>query len=349
MRKITKIITGGIISSFMWVVLVGCNLPLNRQESTPDATGVYYTAVAITTERAGTLGSLSSQPASTLVPEVITPTPGTMIPTEKTVSIVLPSEDSICDLVRPGIPFDVTIPDDTRLQPGETFTKVWRFVNKGSCTWTQNYSIVWFSGDDLGVEKVQAFSDSVSPGDIIDISVDMIAPTTPGVYSSYWMLRNDRGGLFGLGPNGDAAFWARIQVIAVNTSTPTLTVVPTATPVVEISGSATLETSQTFDLDSGLIAQDKSDDLILNLTADDQVQLVPTNNTRLAEFGTSQPSIVDCRGAVLSIEPLILSGMEKGIYLCYRTNQGLPGFLKLNQIPSQEVPMAFEFLTWASP
>ncbi len=339
----------GMISAVSMLVLAGCNLPNFAKESTLDATDVYFTAVALMTEKAGTISANPSQPAATRQPEVITPTAGPSPLGQATAEDPQASRTAPCELARPGVPLDVTIPDDTRLNPGEAFTKVWRFVNNGSCTWTREYALVWFSGDELGVQNEQKFSQQVSPGESVDLTVDMVAPAAPGVYASYWMLRSDRGVLFGLGPNGDAPFWARIQVVAVSTATSTVTIAPSATPVVEASGTASLMPDQAIDLDSGQSGQADEDDLALELDAEQQYQLIPLNNARIGVSGTSRPGITDCSGTLVSTDPIRLSGQQNGTYLCYRTNHGLPGVLLLVKLPAQGAPLELEYITWAAP
>src|SRR5688572_24073099 len=43
---------------------------------------------------------------------------------------------------------DVTVPDNTRIEAGEEFTKTWKLQNTGSCTWT-DYTIAFVSGDQM--------------------------------------------------------------------------------------------------------------------------------------------------------------------------------------------------------
>ncbi len=75
----------------------------------------------------------------------------------------------------------------------------------------------------------------VLPGEVVELSVEMVAPFEPGFYQSNWMLQSPEGELFGLGPNGDAPFWVRIEVVGTFTptiqftQTQTLTVTPTPT------------------------------------------------------------------------------------------------------------------------
>lgn len=334
---------------FCLLVLAGCNFPGRVQVATPDATDVFYTAVAIMTEKARTPDSLPTQPAATPLPEIITPTAG-ISPSAITTGLKQQGNPAAtCDLAKPGLPLDVTIPDDTRLQPGEPFTKIWRFVNAGSCTWTREYSVVWFSGDALGVENEHRLSQSVAPGESVEIAVDMTAPNTPGVYSSYWMLRSASGSLFGLGPNGDAPFWARIQVVVVATATPAPTAVPTPTPVIEVSGRISLLAGQAVDLDTGLIDLESGGDVVLEDSEPNQFQLVPLNGARLGVFGMNRPGMTDCMGAQLTGEAFKISPETPGVYLCYRTNQGLPGALILANLPAQGVPLELDYITWAAP
>ncbi len=124
---------------------------------------------------------------------------------------------------------DVTIPDGTIVAPGATFRKTWRMKNGGTCVWDENYLLSFFYGDDLGFGEPVSInvgrsqsgtkydinrpkSVKVYPGDYVTISVDLKAPTTPGVYESYFKLRDNLGYEFGFGSYADAAFWVNIIV-----------------------------------------------------------------------------------------------------------------------------------------
>ncbi len=339
----------GLVGGFALLLLTGCNLAERVQNLTPDATGIYFTAVAIMTERVGTVDAPPTQSVATPRPEVVSPTVGDAAAGTDAGPGVQSSPSLPCNLARPGLPLDVTIPDDTRLQPGEPFTKTWRLINAGSCTWTREYSVIWFSGDELGVTEEVRLSQSVPPGESVDIAVDMVAPGAPGVYASYWMLRSDRDTYFGLGPNGDAPFWARIQVVVVSTATPTPTLLPSPTPAVEVSGTATLSPGQTFDLDSGLISADDESDLALEGDDSGQMQLRPLGTARLGVFGSTSPAFFDCSGLTLSDTGIALEGQQAGTYMCYRTNHGLYGRLLLIKLLSQGAPLELEYLTWSAP
>lgn len=93
---------------------------------------------------------------------------------------------------------DITIPDNTNISPGAGFTKTWRLKNTGTTTWLKDsYDIVHISTDAIqSVAEVNIPKD-VPPGETVDVSVDMTAPTASGTHTSYWRVRNDRGQLFG--------------------------------------------------------------------------------------------------------------------------------------------------------
>jgi hypothetical protein len=141
-----------------------------------------------------------------------------------------PTDNPDCNRAAAGVPFDVSIPDESPMQPGQRFVKTWRLVNNGACKWTRLYTLVFFSGNPMGAMQSQFLPAEVLPGAVVELSVEMYAPFETGFYQSNWMLMAPGGELFGLGPNGDAPFWARIQVVQKNTDTPTPTPTITETP-----------------------------------------------------------------------------------------------------------------------
>jgi hypothetical protein len=91
---------------------------------------------------------------------------------------------------------DVTIPDGSVIAPGASFTKTWKLQNAGSSTWTTSYSFEYISGEKMGTVTSVSLKQSVAPGAQIDISVDMVAPTSNGSYQSYWKMKNSAGQYF---------------------------------------------------------------------------------------------------------------------------------------------------------
>jgi hypothetical protein len=107
---------------------------------------------------------------------------------------------------------DVTIPDWTSVGEGESFVKVWRLKNTGTCIWTPEYSLVFHSGDLRGPVDRVLLSDDVSPGETVDVSIELISPQNSGGYESYWMLQNVQGRKFGIGESAEIPFWVKINI-----------------------------------------------------------------------------------------------------------------------------------------
>ena len=107
---------------------------------------------------------------------------------------------------------DVTIPDNTNLQPNQAFEKVWRLRNNGTCLWNTTYNLVFLSGHSMSAPSAIPLAGEVAPGKTVDLKVKMVAPATKGTYRGHWMLSNSTGTLFGLGENGDKPFWVQIIV-----------------------------------------------------------------------------------------------------------------------------------------
>jgi len=149
---------------------------------------------------------------------------------------------------------DVTIPDGTSLAPGAGFVKTWRLQNSGTCTWTPLYSVVFASGDQLGAPAVVSMPTSVAPGASVDIQVPMTAPTTNGHYRGNWRIRNDTGGLFGVGAS-NYLFWVDIFVNSSYTSSATYDFVANYCSATWSSGAGTLPCPGTDGSASGFVLQ----------------------------------------------------------------------------------------------
>ena len=91
---------------------------------------------------------------------------------------------------------DVTIPDGTDFNPGDGFTKVWKLKNSGTNTWTPQYGLAFFAGEQMSAADMVPVSADVQPGETIDIAVDMTAPQTNGNYLGYWKMRGPGGEFF---------------------------------------------------------------------------------------------------------------------------------------------------------
>ncbi|MCS6994559.1 MAG: NBR1-Ig-like domain-containing protein [Anaerolineales bacterium] len=203
--------------------LAACNLP--RATPTPANPNAFLTAAAQTVEVQLTMNALQTPQATLTSPPSATPPPP-LPPTFTNTPPSTPSPTPICDLAQ--FVADVTVPDGTTFQPGETFVKTWRLKNIGVCTWTNGYQLIFDSGDAMSGPASQALAGSVAPGQTVDISVTLKAPTAPGTYRGYWRLRNAAGVLMPVS-NGfkGTSFFVEIKV---NPPTPTASLTPSPTP-----------------------------------------------------------------------------------------------------------------------
>jgi LysM repeat protein len=83
---------------------------------------------------------------------------------------------------------DVTIPDKTVVSPGQAFTKTWRFRNNGTVPWGEGVRLIFVEGEYRGFESNKMDGPdfvnvpNVTPGETVDVSVDLVAPTEAGHY-----------------------------------------------------------------------------------------------------------------------------------------------------------------------
>jgi hypothetical protein len=133
-----------------------------------------------------------------------------------TVSVQPAAAASICNWAQ--FITDVNVPDGTNVLAGLTFTKTWRLKNIGTCTWTTSYALVYSSGDKLGGSSSTNLKNSVAPGQTVELSVNLTAPSAAGHYIGFWQLKNSSGTLFGIGSSANKAWWVDFNVLGTSTS-----------------------------------------------------------------------------------------------------------------------------------
>lgn len=217
---ITSLLTGMILS--------GCGA---SQPSTPTTDpNLIITQVAATIE-ANLALTASAQPTETFTPEP-TATPALTDTPQVTATIAgLPTvPGGVAAAAGPdamAFSADVTVPDNTVLDPKHTFVKTWQITNTGTTTWNSNYKLVYWDGvSNNEIELVVPtkevnISGEVKPGAQTNISVKMVSPTSNGTYKIWWRLLNADGNAF-----GDQLY----ALIIVNDGTLTLVPSPTVTP-----------------------------------------------------------------------------------------------------------------------
>jgi hypothetical protein len=150
-------------------------------------------------------------PTETEMPtEIATITPVPELPTETPILATSTAASSYCDWAM--YIDDMTVADGATFSPGKQFTKTWRMKNNGTCTWTTDYALVFVGGTNMGGSTSINLSSPVLPGHLVDLSVDLTAPQTPGPYTGFWMLRNADGATFGIDKYANGAFWVKINV-----------------------------------------------------------------------------------------------------------------------------------------
>ncbi|MBK8048830.1 MAG: hypothetical protein IPK16_17940 [Anaerolineales bacterium] len=93
--------------------------------------------------------------------------------------------------------------------PGQNFAKGWRVLNDGTCAWPADFALAYTSGNrieaSMGGSSVKV-GRAVQPGEQVDITVNLRAPQTYGVFQGFWQLRDTLGQAFG------ETVWTGIQV-----------------------------------------------------------------------------------------------------------------------------------------
>ncbi|MDO9348510.1 MAG: NBR1-Ig-like domain-containing protein, partial [Anaerolineales bacterium] len=212
------------LSLVMLILISACG-----GRATPDASATLapmYTAAAQTLQALSTQVALTPDvpPQATPIP---TPTPIAPLPTlipPAPPAPVPPAPPAVtrCDWV--GFVSDVSVPDGSSFAPSTAFTKTWRLKNRGTCTWTTAYALAFSSGSPMGGPAAVNLLNSVAPGQVVDLSVNLTAPSAAGHYRGYWMLQNASGGKFGLGAQATTAFYVDINVAAPGPNVTTTTI-----------------------------------------------------------------------------------------------------------------------------
>lgn len=194
----------GIVLGIMMLASLACDLSIfGGQSATVDANAVMTAAAqTIAASGSGMVGVTSATSTFTIPAPVIPSSVPTIAPT---VTQAIPCNQATYTE-------DVTIPDGTSMNFGQTFTKTWRIKNTGSCIWTSGYSLVFDHGDQMGGPASQQLTPgTVPPGGTLDISINLTAPSSVGSYRGYWRFREPGGATFIL--TSGYALWADIKVV----------------------------------------------------------------------------------------------------------------------------------------
>ncbi|NOT03573.1 MAG: hypothetical protein HOP27_03125, partial [Anaerolineales bacterium] len=108
---------------------------------------------------------------------------------------------------------DVTVPDGTNYAPGTVFDKTWRIKNIGTCAWSNtDVSLIFKSGQQMGAPASSALPTTVNPGQTVDLTLKMTAPSSAGNFFGFYKFKSASGGEFGIGSSTQSTFWVEINV-----------------------------------------------------------------------------------------------------------------------------------------
>lgn len=240
---------------------------------------------------------------------------------------------------------DVTIADNSSVTVNAEFTKTWRLRNSGTCTWTSGYQLVFDHGDRMSApDAVMLTSGTVPPGSTLDVSVTLKAPADAGTYQGFFKLRNPSGVLFGIGADGNTAFWVKIKAepFLLLLITPII-VVPIA-PIISSSGTGMdLATNGCFNLDTGAVVGCGSGgaDFQYDYELLSQDEIDPRNSATFSARFNAEPSFSDCRDASLDNDTF---DPTENRWYCYKTTDGKFGWIKVRD--TEMFSMEFDWTTW---
>lgn len=254
---------------------------------------------------------------------------------------------------------DVTVEDGADFNPYQSFTKTWRLRNSGTCTWTSSYDLVFDHGDHMSGPAVKALPGIVEPGEMIDISVDLIAPSAEGGYIGYWLLRNAEGMLFGIGADANIAFWVEIEVLEEDSGDggfPPLEIIPIPVFPIFVSNGTdqNLPSGACFDLDGGGVVSCASGDADFRYFAEFEMigfppipkltlDIQPRNGARYALYGDDLPTGSECQASALSGSA---TKIQQKTY-CYQTDAGKYG--RITIVSSDLTSVTFDWATYTLP
>ena len=113
---------------------------------------------------------------------------------------------------------DVSIPDNADVNAGTAFTKTWRIQNTGTCIWWSGYTLTHYSQEAMSAPAAVPLP-VTNPGETVDLSVDLVAPSVPGTYQGNFVVKNPADLIMQI--DNDSRLWLIIDVVSAPTSSPT--------------------------------------------------------------------------------------------------------------------------------
>lgn len=206
------------------LILVGCSTNAAQAQPTQDVslvrTEAAQTVVADITIQAAL--NVTPTPASTATPEApqatatLEPSPtsseptSTAIPSMTPLPTTAPATNKYPTATQAA--YAATLVSSSpyygeQMPPSHQFDGSWTFKNTGTYTWNSHYYLRADTSKGVNLSNVDHIylKGDVAPGDTVTVIADMTAPSTGGIYNSYWQLCNDNGDIL-------ATVFASIQV-----------------------------------------------------------------------------------------------------------------------------------------
>lgn len=161
------------------------------------------------------------------IPPTLTETPDPLTPSATSTAKANCADSAI--LVE-----DVNYPDNTVVPAGQKFTKIWKLQNVGKCNWMA-YTLAFVSGDRMSAPETAPVPETEA-GQPVDVSIDLVAPSTDGTYLANFELQNAEGQTIPIGI--ESTFWVKIVVGETSNTR--------GTPVVSQSGNCTYSTNEGY-------------------------------------------------------------------------------------------------------
>lgn len=91
---------------------------------------------------------------------------------------------------------DVTVGEGEAIPPSTAFVKSWKIRNNGNEAWPFGCCLRFLMGEQMGApDSVNV--PSTPPGVCVEVSLNMISPSIPGIYQGQWRMHTSSGVPFG--------------------------------------------------------------------------------------------------------------------------------------------------------
>jgi hypothetical protein len=132
---------------------------------------------------------------------------------------------------------------------------------------------------------------------------------------------------------------------ATGTITPGTPYPTTVTPGGTTSGNVSIVPDNIVNLDNGAVNA-ASGDLLFKKNNSDKFILSPQGGASLAVMEFSQPSRETCAAAGLGGGQITVTNLSSGQFVCFKTDKGRIGWIKMISLDEATGTLIFQFQTW---